>query len=88
MRIVFQVLILQNARHVTSSSVIRRIIYRCLDAWEAGEFEILAEDTARTYMQYLSTSRSEDTKEHWYNIFQNLVLRGNSRSAVQWITNN
>ena len=87
MCIVFQVVILQNARHVTSSSVIRRIIYRCLDACEAGEFEILAEDTARTCIQYLSTSRAEDTKEHWDNIFQSLMLRGNSRSDFQWITN-
>ena len=38
-------------------------------------------------MQYLSTSRAEDTKEHWDNIFQSLMLRGNSRSDFQWITN-
>ena len=47
----------------------------------------MAEDTACTCAQYLSTSRGEDTPEHWANILQSLVLRGKLCSAVRWITN-
>ena len=55
--IFFQMVILQCARHVTRYSMLRWRIYFCLDDWEAREFGMLAEDTARTCVWYLSTSR-------------------------------
>ena len=82
--IVFQTVILQCARHVTSSGVIWRRINCRLDAWEAGDFEMLAEDTTRTCAQYLSTRRGEDTPEHRDKILHRLVLRGKIRSDVRW----
>ena len=42
-------LILKRAQHVTRSGVIQRRINCHLDAWEAGEFEMLVEDMARTF---------------------------------------
>ena len=48
---------------------------------------MLAEYTARTCAQYLSTSRGEDTLEHRAKIFHSLVIRGKLRSSVRWITN-
>ena len=48
--IVFQAETLQSARQVIKSYEIRRQIDQRLDAWEAGEHEMLAEDTARTCM--------------------------------------
>ena len=42
--IVFQTVILQPARNVTKSCKIQRQINQWLDAWEAREHEILAED--------------------------------------------
>ena len=59
--IVFQTMILQRTRHMTNFRAIRRRINRCLYAWEAGDFEFLAEDKVRTCTQYLSTSRGEET---------------------------
>ena len=47
---------------------------------------MLAEDIARTYAQYLSTSRGQDTPEHRAKIYHRLVLQVNPCSDVQWIT--
>ena len=84
--IIFHTVILQRARHLTDSSTIRRRIDRLLDAWEAGDFGMMAEDTARTCIQYLTTNMDEDSKEHRAKIFHRLVIRSNLCSAVRWIT--
>ena len=68
--------ILQCAWHVNKSCKIWRRIHRRLDAWEAGEHGMLAEDTAHTCMQYLYTIRGEYSLEHWEGIYHSLVLRG------------
>ena len=74
--IIFQTVILQRALNVIKSCEIRRRIDRRLDAWEAGEHEMLAEDTVRTCTQYLSTSKEGgDSLEHWAKIYHSLVLR-------------
>ena len=46
---IFHMVILKRAQHVTRSGVIQRRIDCHLDAWEAGEFEMLVEDMARTF---------------------------------------
>ena len=65
---VFRTVIIQRDRHMNSSGAIRMRIDLRLDASEAGEFEMLAEDMARTCAQYLSTSMGEDTLEHWAKV--------------------
>ena len=52
--IVFQTVTLQRARHVTASRDIQRQIEKLLDAWEAGIFKMLVEDTLRSSTQYLT----------------------------------
>ena len=84
--IVFQTVTLQRARHVTASRDIRRRIERRLDAWEAGRYEMLVEDTLRSSTQYLTPVRREETTEHRSKIFHGLVLRGKLRTAVKWVT--
>ena len=79
-------MILQRAQHVTRYVTIRRIIYHHLDSWGSGEFGMMAEDTTRTYAQYLSNNRGEYTAEHRAKIFHSLVLWVNIRSSVQWIS--
>ena len=78
-------MIFQLSQHVTSSGAFRWNIDFRLDAWEAGEFRIPAEDTARTCTQYFCTSRGEDTAEHREKIFHSLVLRDKLRSYFRWI---
>ena len=53
-----------------------------MDAWEAGEHKILVENTARNCMQYLSTSKGEDSLAHRAKIYHRLVLRGKLQSSV------
>ena len=84
--IVFQTVMLQRARHVTASRDIRRRIEKRLDAWEAGRYRMLVEDTLRSSTQYLTAVRREETAEHWAKTFHGLVLRGKLRTTVRWIT--
>ena len=63
--IVFQTMILQHDQQLTRSGAIQKRIEHWLDACEAGEFGMLAEDTARTCVQYISTRRGEDTMDTW-----------------------
>ena len=46
--IIFKMVTLQRARHVTPSRDIRRQIEKSLDAWEAEHYEMLVEDTLRS----------------------------------------
>ena len=84
--IVFQTVTLQRARHVTASRDIRRQIEKRLDAWEAGAYKMLVEDTLRSSTQYRTAVRREESAEHRAKTFHGLVLRGKLRTAVRWIT--
>ena len=59
--IVFQTVTLQRARHVTASRDIQRRIEKRMDAWEAGRYGMQVEDTLRSYTQYLTAVRREET---------------------------
>ena len=74
--IIFQTVMLQRARHVTASRDIRRRIEKSLDAWEAGSYRMLVEDTLRSSTQYLTAVCREETTEHRAKTFHGLVLRG------------
>ena len=86
MFIVFHMVNPQHVQHVTKFYEIRRRIDCRLDAWEAGEHEILVEDTAHTCAHYLSNTRGEDSSDHMANIYHSLVLRGKMCLAVFWMT--
>ena len=59
--IVFQTVILQRDFHVTASHTIRRRIKKRLDAWDDGIHRMLVDQMLRTYVQYLTASRMEDS---------------------------
>ena len=84
--IVFQTVILQQARHVTASHAIRGRIEKRLDAWGAGKHAMLVGDTLRSCEEYLTAAWREETAEHRAQIYHSLVLCGKLRSAVRWIT--
>ena len=62
--IVFQTVILQRSRHVTASHAIRRRIEKRLEAWGAGKHAMLVGDTLRSWEDYLTAARREETVEH------------------------
>ena len=84
--IVSQMVILQHMQHVSGSQVIRRSIEKCLDAWEAGQNQILFKETAHTCNQYLSTSCSKELEEHHAQTFHILVIIIQLQTAVRWVT--
>ena len=84
--IVFQMVILQQSRHITASHTIRRRIEKRLDAWGEGKHAMLVKDTLCTCAEYLTVARREETKDHRAQKFYSLVLRGKLRIAVRWIT--
>ena len=49
-------------------------------------YVMLVEDTLRSSTQYLTAVRWEETAEHRAKTFHGLVLRGELRKAVRWIT--
>ena len=47
---------------------------------------MLVEDALRTYAEYLTVARREDTEEHRARTYHSLVLHGKLRKLVRWIT--
>ena len=72
--IVFMMVILQQARNITSSQEICRRIEKRLDAWEAGFHGMLVEETLHTCRQYFTTSCREDSEYHRDKTYHSLVL--------------
>ena len=84
--IVFQTVTLQRARHVTVYQDIRRQIEKRLNAWDAGQYAMLVEDTLWYCTQYLTAVHWKETAEHRAKTYHSLVLRRKLRTAVRWIT--
>ena len=84
--ILFQIVILQRACHVTEFQVIRCRIRKRLDAWDAGQHRILVDEIYCTYDQYLPTAHRDKSKDQQENTFYSLVLRGELQTAVLWRT--
>ena len=84
--IVFHIVILHQARHVTASQAIQRRIDKRMDAWEEGRHGILVEETLRTCAQYLTADHREESKEHRANTYHILVLQGKLLKMVRCIT--
>ena len=62
--IVFQTVILQQARHITAYQAIRQRIEKRLDAWEAGHHGMLVEENLCTCSQYLIATCREESKDN------------------------
>ena len=84
--IVFQMVILKQARYVTTSHATQRRIGKRLDAWEAGHHGMLVDDTLCMCAQYLTVARREESDDHQSQTYHSLVLGGNLRMSVRWIT--
>ena len=72
--IIFQMVILQRARHITASHLIQRRTGEHLYAWEAEKNQMLVEETACMREQYLSTGLQDKSEEHQVKMFCSLVL--------------
>ena len=84
--IVFQTVIVQQARHVTASQAIHQRIGKRLDAWAEGKHLMMAEDMLQACGEYLTVAWREETPENRAQTYHSLVLRGKLRTAVRWIS--
>jgi hypothetical protein len=84
--IVFQMVILQRSRDVTSAKGIKDRINKRLDGWGRGEFLDLVQDTEREMKAALTSNQKGSTSEQRAKIFNQKMLRGDVKSAVRYIT--
>ena len=83
--IVFTVVMLQRDAMVKKGSDVRRLLKRRMDAWRAGQIDELFE-VERCAQQLPKPPKSKQNDEHTVRVFTRLMLRGQVRSAVRWMT--
>ena len=83
--IVFQNLILQRACHVLVTQEIRRRLLQFLDAWEAGQYQIMVKHTMLSCKQLLLAARRDYFEEQRARTYTSLSLYRNIRDVVYCI---
>ena len=84
--IVFQLVILQRTRAVNRAKDIKHRLSWRLDAWDAGQFDMLVQATVQDMRTYLAAQQGGTTAEQRAKVFQRKMLRGNVRGAVKYLT--
>ena len=84
--IVFTVVMLQRDAMVKKGTDVRRMLKRRMDAWRAGQIDELMFEAERCAQQLPKPPKSKQGDEHTVRIFTRLMLRGQVRSAVRWMT--
>eukprot|EP00957_Ditylum_brightwellii_P083571 6352247-Ditylum_brightwellii.AAC.1 len=57
-----------------------------MDMWGKGEFITLVEDTASTNKTQQPTGQWKESLEHICHVYMKMLLQGELRQDVQWIT--
>ncbi len=80
--------ILQRDSGVKKSSDVRRLIRRRLDLWGNGNFNELVQEAARCCNQGMRRLKKQgvNSEDHMNRVFTRLMLRGEIRAAVRWIS--
>ena len=84
--LVYQMVILQRSKAVPGAGNIKRRLSKRMDAWEAGKFSMLVQDTERTALAQLAKAQGTSTPEQRAKVYARLVLQGKLQAAVRWIT--
>ena len=84
--IVFTVVMLQRDAMVKKGTDVRRLLKRRMDAWRAGQIDELMFEAERCAQQLPKPPKNKQGDEHTVRIFTRLMLRGQVRSAVHWMT--
>ena len=83
--LVFLSAMLQCDPMIWRGTDIHRLLARCLQHWKEHCFEDLVNETERC-ARWLPRSRFKDEKDQCVKVFTHLMLRGQVRSAVRFIT--
>ena len=86
--IVFGSLMLQRDRLVRKGCDIRRLLERRLSMWCDQQFDVLLQEAIRCDQSLRNTHRSsaKNKTDHVIRVFTKLMLEGNVRAAVRWVT--
>ena len=84
--LLFPLVVLQRQRGITKACDIKRLLSQRMDAWEAGQFSMLVQETARVMGSNLATLRGGSTAEQRFAHFDRLMKSGSIRAAVRYIT--
>ena len=86
--LVFSAIVLQRDRSVCKGSDIRRLLNRRLSLWRDGSFDVLLQEAecCDKALRNSYSSNTTRTTDHLVKVFTKLMLQGNIRAAVRWIT--
>ena len=84
--ILFSALMLQRDRMVKKSADIRRVSERRMSMWRREEFELLIQEAVRCDKALRCSSKRENDSSHVVRVFTRLMLKGNVRAAVRWVS--
>ena len=86
--IVFISVMLQRDTMIRKGVDIRRLLKRRIETWRKQCYDQLLHEFVRCAKQWSKShsSRSENNKDNVFKIFSRLMLRGEVKSAVRWLT--
>ena len=84
--LVFCLAMLQKKPGVTQSSDIQKCLRHRLEEWKADKHKALVENTERLMQSAMSTSQGGTTQEERLKKYNQLMLLGNPRAAVRYLT--
>ena len=86
--LIFSAIVLQHDRSVCKGSDICRLLNRWLSMWKDGSFGVLLQEAERCDKAFRNSysSNTTHTTDHLVKVFTKLMLQGNIRAAVRWIT--
>ena len=87
--IVFCAMMLQRDRLVRKGCDIRRLLERRMKLWRDEQFDTLLQEAVRCDQSLRNSRRRpsfKDSQEHLIKVFTRLMLEGNVRAAVRWLT--
>ena len=82
----FQTVILTRDRKVKKACDIKRRLVSRMLAWTEGKYTSLIADTIGTLQKNLSHLQGDTTQDHRARVFNHLVLKGEIRRAVRYLT--
>ena len=82
---VFSAVVLQRNRLVRKGSDIRRVLERRLMMWSNNEFDLLLEEAVKCD-RTIRVNVQRVTEDHFVSVFTRLMLQGNIRAAVRWLS--
>ena len=84
--IVFLGLMLHRDEMVKKGQDIRRLLARRIQEWKSEKHAELMQDFERCTKHKLIHHNIKSCEQHTYKVFSNLMLKGQVRSAVRWLT--